>query len=252
MEASDRRHDALPATTQQQIHHRRARRGPRRGTLDPAQQEAANQSSSPPVPTPPAVASGVRYRTPSSSDLLLPTNAAKMRCYSVLPNDGRQETLADRAHRYRGVVLVILAPLALVSLVLLLMPRSPAGTMGGARRSGPTGADRYAVIFDAGSSDSRIHIFRFDANLDLVRIGNEIELFVHIKLGLSHYANDPREAAESLISLLDDAKQVVSAELRDQTPVRATAGLRNLGAQKSEAILQANHPVSLSFATFDA
>ena len=50
-----------------------------------------------------------------------------------LPNGDRQGTLADRAHRYRGVVLVILAPLALVSLVLLLMPRSPAGTMGSAR-----------------------------------------------------------------------------------------------------------------------
>ncbi|XP_035814791.1 verprolin-like [Zea mays] len=211
---------ALPATTQQQIHHRRARRAPRRGTLDPAQQEAANQSSSPPAPTPPAAARGVRYRTPSSPDLLLPVDAAKMRRYSALPNGGHQETLADRAHRYRGVVLVILAPLVLVSLVLLLMPRSPAGTMGGARRSGTAGADRYAVIFDAGSSGSRVHVFRFDANLDLVRIGSEIELFVQIKPGLSHYANDPREAAESLFSLLDDAKRVVPAELRDQTPVR--------------------------------
>ncbi|AQK70914.1 Apyrase 1 [Zea mays] len=162
-----------------------------------------------------------------------------MRRYSALPNGGHQETLADRAHRYRGVVLVILAPLVLVSLVLLLMPRSPAGTMGGARRSGTAGADRYAVIFDAGSSGSRVHVFRFDANLDLVRIGSEIELFVQIKPGLSHYANDPREAAESLFSLLDDAKRVVPAELRDQTPVRATAELRNLDAQKSEAILQA-------------
>ncbi|ONM58134.1 hypothetical protein ZEAMMB73_Zm00001d021728 [Zea mays] len=124
---------ANPTTTQQQIHHRRARRAPRRGTLDPTQQEAANQSPSPPAPTPPAAASGVRYRTPSSPDLLLPADAAKMRRYSALPNGGRQETLADRAHRYRGIVLVILAPLALVSLVLLLMPRSPAGTMGSAR-----------------------------------------------------------------------------------------------------------------------
>ncbi|KAL6896852.1 hypothetical protein ACP4OV_007424 [Aristida adscensionis] len=166
-----------------------------------------------------------------------------MRRYSALQG-GRPETLADRVHRYRGVLLVVLAPLALVSLVLLLMPRGPAPNAG-ARRVGPlSGAaagNKYAVIFDAGSSGSRVHVFCFDANLDLVHIGSDIELFVQKKPGLSAYPNDPQEAAESLVSLLNEAKAVVPAELRDQTPVRvgATAGLRNLGTQKSEQILQA-------------
>ncbi|KAL5197196.1 hypothetical protein ABZP36_000708 [Zizania latifolia] len=166
-----------------------------------------------------------------------------MRRYSALPG-GRPETLADRVHRYRGVLLVILAPLALVSLVLLLMPRSPAASAAG-RRWGRVdsafGPKKYAVIFDAGSSGSRVHVFCFDANLDLVHIGDDIELFVQKKPGLSAYANDPQDAAKSLVSLLEDAKRVVPAELRDQTPVRvgATAGLRALGTEKSDQILQA-------------
>jgi hypothetical protein len=49
--------------------------------------------------------------------------------YSALPNSRQDNsTLADRLHRYRSALLVILAQLALVSLVLLLMPRPPASS----------------------------------------------------------------------------------------------------------------------------
>lgn len=41
-----------------------------------------------------------------------------------------------------------------------------------------------------------------------------------IKPGLSAHAQNPQQAAESLVSLLDKAESVVPRELRSKTPVR--------------------------------
>ncbi|KAH0707540.1 hypothetical protein KY290_012053 [Solanum tuberosum] len=167
------------------------------------------------------------------------------------------ESFSDKIQRYKGVILVICVPLFLVSLVLYVMPtRYPSDSMESLNRkfSPNLGSMKYAVIFDAGSSGSRVHVFCFDENLDLVPIGNELELFVQKKPGLSSFASDPMAAADSLLPLLKDAENVVPRNLRSNTPVRvgATAGLRQLEGDASDRILQAVRDFLKSKSSFKA
>ncbi|CCL99750.1 uncharacterized protein FIBRA_01772 [Fibroporia radiculosa] len=98
---------------------------------------------------------------------------------------------------------------------------------------------QYALMIDAGSTGSRIHIYKFN------NCGKspmyEYEVFRKTQPGLSDYKGRPQEAARSLDVLLDEAVKVVPAALRPCTPiaVKATAGLRLLGADDSAAILTA-------------
>ncbi|KAI8853828.1 nucleoside phosphatase family-domain-containing protein [Chytridium lagenaria] len=82
---------------------------------------------------------------------------------------------------------------------------------------------QHAIMIDAGSTGSRIHIFH------------------QLKPGLSSFADDPEGAAKSLDALMEKADEVVAVEERGCTPVavKATAGLRLVGETKSKAILEA-------------
>lgn len=209
---------------------------------------------------PSAAAAGngqIRYRSPSAAELLegqvfstppLADQLDKMLKRNRQPQ--YNESLSDKIHRYRGAILVISIPLLLISFVLFLMPagRSPGDAVLPANRkfspnyvlhTDPS-STRYAVIFDAGSSGSRVHVFCFDQNLDLVHIGKELELFEQSKPGLSAHATDPKAAADSLLPLLEKAEAAVPRDMRQTTPVKvgATAGLRQLGVDASERILQ--------------
>ncbi|MFS7964695.1 putative apyrase [Helianthus anomalus] len=70
------------------------------------------------------------------------------------------------------------------------------------------------VIFDAGSSWSR----------------------VHLKPGLRAHATNPKEAADSLLPLLEIVEKVVPQNMCENIPVKvgATADLRQLGVDVSE------------------
>lgn len=64
---------------------------------------------------------------------------------------------------------------------------------------------------------------------------------MQVKPGLSSYPDDPHEAAKSLDPLLNRALSEVPKHLHSCTPValKATAGLRLLGQDKSDRILDA-------------
>ncbi|EFJ53213.1 hypothetical protein VOLCADRAFT_78871 [Volvox carteri f. nagariensis] len=134
---------------------------------------------------------------------------------------------------------------ALILTVILLVPRSSplhverVHTLKELRHTGPAVVTKYAIVFDAGSTGSRIHVFKFeqqDGQLKLIS-----DTFEQLKPGLSSYADDPAKAAASLQPLLDTALKTVPAGVQGSTPIslKATAGLRLLPGDKAERILQA-------------
>jgi len=94
-------------------------------------------------------------------------------------------------------------------------------------------------MIDAGSTGSRIHVYKFHNCFAAPTL--EHETFEQIKPGLSSYAGNPQRAAESLDALLDIAVAEIPTEFQTCTPlaVKATAGLRLLGEDQSLAILDA-------------
>ncbi|KZO92638.1 nucleoside phosphatase GDA1/CD39 [Calocera viscosa TUFC12733] len=98
---------------------------------------------------------------------------------------------------------------------------------------------QYALMLDAGSTGSRIHVYKLHNCASSPAL--EWEVFRQTRPGLSSYSGRPAEAAESLDELMDEALRVVPEQLRGCTPVavKATAGLRLLGQAESAEILQA-------------
>ena len=103
---------------------------------------------------------------------------------------------------------------------------------------------QYALMIDAGSTGSRIHVYRFNNCRPTPEL--EDEIFEQTEKreggsGLSSYASDIEGAAKSLDPLMEVAMKHVPASLKGCTPiaVKATAGLRKLGPDLSEQILNA-------------
>lgn len=98
----------------------------------------------------------------------------------------------------------------------------------------------YGVIFDAGSSGTRIHVYKWRSGGkagDFLLMEDDL---VKEKPGLSSFRKTPQAAGQSLKKLLDHARSKVPPESRAATPafLMATAGLRAVGEKTSNAILE--------------
>ncbi|XP_068609516.1 ectonucleoside triphosphate diphosphohydrolase 5-like [Brachionichthys hirsutus] len=97
----------------------------------------------------------------------------------------------------------------------------------------------YSVMFDAGSTGTRIHVYTFIYRDSVALPVLDNEMFYSAKPGLSAYADSPGEAGHAVRALLKVAKKTVPRLEWGRTPVclRATAGLRLLAADKAQALL---------------
>ncbi|RCI16413.1 hypothetical protein L249_1987 [Ophiocordyceps polyrhachis-furcata BCC 54312] len=99
---------------------------------------------------------------------------------------------------------------------------------------------QYALMIDAGSTGSRIHVYKFNNCGAVPELEKEEFMMTEKSVGgLSNYKDDAVAAARTLDPLMETAMQHVPDALKACTPiaVKATAGLRLIGPEKSQAIL---------------
>ncbi|XP_051005103.1 nucleoside diphosphate phosphatase ENTPD5 isoform X2 [Acomys russatus] len=97
----------------------------------------------------------------------------------------------------------------------------------------------YGIMFDAGSTGTRIHVYTFVQKTAGQLPFLEGEIFESVKPGLSAFVDQPKQGAETVQGLLDVAKDSIPRSHWERTPVvlKATAGLRLLPEQKAQALL---------------
>jgi len=113
--------------------------------------------------------------------------------------------------------------------LLAFSARRPAGLNSASGVARTSAADfQYGIMLDAGSTGSRIHVYRFLPPSTPGGLPEPVdEVFEQIKPGLSAYANDPHKAAASLQPLIRRALEAVPAS-RTQ-PCRHVVGSARSG-----------------------
>lgn len=99
---------------------------------------------------------------------------------------------------------------------------------------------QYVLMIDAGSTGSRIHVYKFNNCGPAPELEHEEFKMTEKEIGgLSKYKDDPDAAARTLDPLLEVAMQTVPDKLKGCSPVavKATAGLRMIGTESADRIL---------------
>ncbi|XP_072292974.1 ectonucleoside triphosphate diphosphohydrolase 6 [Eucyclogobius newberryi] len=104
---------------------------------------------------------------------------------------------------------------------------------------GSWGRIQFGIMFDAGSTGTRVHVFKFrlDQNQSFPQLLEEN--FKSISPGLSAFAEDPLQCRVGLLQLLDLARSIVPVQVHGSTPLflKATAGLRLLQEDQAQRLL---------------
>ena len=133
-------------------------------------------------------------------------------------------------------------------LARLTTGKTSEAALSGAKCSKSSSPDKpliqYALMIDAGSTGSRIHVYRFNNCGPTPELEHEEFKMTEKKeggSGLSSYKTDAEGAAKSLDVLMAVAMETVPDDLKSCSPVavKATAGLRLLGQEMSDNILKA-------------
>jgi hypothetical protein len=103
---------------------------------------------------------------------------------------------------------------------------------------GSEGAEGYGIMIDAGSTATRIHVYRWIAVKDSLPNFTH-DHFLEVSPGLSSFKQKPLLSGKSIVPLLDLAKKEIPADRQAETSVyvKATAGLRLLGEETQMQIL---------------
>ncbi|PIO71491.1 GDA1/CD39 family protein [Teladorsagia circumcincta] len=101
----------------------------------------------------------------------------------------------------------------------------------------------FAIVFDAGSTGTRLHLYKYVHNTDRNGIPFKVEeeIFREAKPALSSFIDDPSAAGSSIRGLLETAQAHVPLFMWEKTPItlKATAGLRLLPGDLADDILDA-------------